>query len=129
MSDALTFLAHAAASCNFKLEVSFKTRAAVSTDPSDQRDTWACAIVTPSGRSLASWDSYESRDELFETAARAIAATAGQQMLAWDNQWNARQVEASQKAAAEKAKAVKAAEAEAAAKSKRARRRSKSPAK
>ncbi len=127
MSDALTFIALAANACNFKLEVSFKTRAAVSTDPSDQRDTWGLSIVTPEGRILASWDSYESRDEMFETAARAVAATAGQQMLLWDNQWKAKQIEAFQKAAAEKAKAD-AAEAEAKSKPKRARKRSKPPA-
>jgi len=113
MSDAFTFVAQVAAAGNLKLEVSFKSRSASSTDSTDQRDTWACRLLAPnSGRVLGEWDTFEDRNTMFETAARALAATAAQQILTWNNQTEIGEREAAQKVLEDKAKA-EAAEAEA----------------
>ncbi len=108
MSDAFTFVAQAAAAGNLKFEVSFKKRTGSTTDPSDQRDSWGCRFLSPTtGRVLGEWNNFEVREEMFETAARALALTAATQLGTWDKQIQAKQDADAKKALEEKAEAAK----------------------
>ena len=103
-SDAFTFVAQTASAGNLKLRVSFRVRGGTTTDPSDQRDTWGCELVSATGQILAEWTGFEKRDEMFETAARALAATAAKQIQTIDAQLQARNQALRQKASESKAK-------------------------
>ena len=108
MSDSITFIAQAAAASGFEVVVAFMKRGGSTTDPSDQRDLWSARLVVPATRRIiAEWNGFEDRDELFETAARAVAETAARQMVTWEAQLVASAQktakEAAEKAAAEEA--------------------------